>query len=125
MSEDYLFMHRHNVGDPTASYNERIYNMALCNLEDRVIMMRGLQITTYDLPTPERRVEETMSRIYSRELNYNREELAVQAEELEGKLTDDQHNFYNSVLEMVDRGDSNITENNIIFLDAPRGTGKS
>ncbi len=79
-------------------------------------MMGGSPITTYDLPSPERREEETMSRIYSRELNYTREELAAQAEELEYRLTVDQYSVYSAVLEIVDRRDSNITENNIIFL---------
>eukprot|EP00794_Sanderia_malayensis_P018495 gene18495-20346_t len=41
MSEEYLFVHRRNVSDPTADFNEQIYNVALCNLEDRVIMMGG------------------------------------------------------------------------------------
>ncbi len=44
MSEDYLFTHRRNMGDPTANFNEQIYNMALCNFEERVIMMGGRQL---------------------------------------------------------------------------------
>ncbi len=64
-------------------------------------MMGRSPITTYDLPTPERRAEEIMSRIYNREQNYNREELSVQAEELQDRLTNDQRDVYDAVLQMV------------------------
>jgi hypothetical protein len=63
LSEDYLFRHRRNVNNPEAGYNEDIYNNALCSLEDKVIMMGGHQLSSYDLPVPERGTEERLSRV--------------------------------------------------------------
>ena len=71
--------------------------------------------------------EREREREYFREVDNNQEQLAVQADDLQQHLTDDQHQVYNAVLELVQQG-SIINDNrssNIIFLDAPEGTGKS
>ena len=46
LSEDYLFQHRHNVGNPDADYNEEVYNLALCSPEDKLIMMGGCHLSS-------------------------------------------------------------------------------
>ena len=41
LSEDFLFLHRNTVNEPEAPFNEAIFNKALCNLEDQVILLGG------------------------------------------------------------------------------------
>jgi hypothetical protein len=123
LSQDFLFQHRRNVNNPEVGYNEEIYNNALCSLEDKVIMMGGHQLSSYDLPTPERGTEERLSREYFREVDYDQELLVTETDNLQQQLTDDQREVYNSFLELLEQG--SINNCNIIFLDAPGGTGKS
>jgi len=127
LSEDYLFQHRRNVNNPEAGFTEDVYNLALCSLEDKVIMMGGGPLTSYDLPAPERGTEERLEREYFREVDYDHEQLAVEAQDLEQHLTDDQRAIYNAFLAMVQQGPigEGDRSSNIIFLDAPGGTGKS
>ena len=60
-------------------------------------------------------------------MDYNQEQLAVQTDDLQQHLTDDQRQVYNAVLELVQQGSiiNGNRSSNIIFLDAPGGTGKS
>ena len=59
-------------------------------------------------------------------MDYNQEQLAVQADDLQQHLTDDQCQVYNAVLELVQQGSIiNGNRSSNIFLDAPGGTGKS
>jgi predicted ATPase len=83
----------------------------------------GHQLSSYDLPTPERGTEERLSREYFREVDYDQELLVTETDNLQQQLTDDQREVYNSFFELLERG--SINNRNIIFLDAPGGTGKS
>jgi ATP-dependent DNA helicase PIF1 len=127
LSEDYLFRHRRNVNNPEAGYNEDIYNNALCSLEDKVIMMGGHQLSSYDLPVPERGTEERLSREYFREVDYDQGQLVTETDNLQQQLTNDQREVYNKFLELVEQGSitNGNRSSNMIFLDAPGGTGKS
>uniref|UniRef100_UPI00358F223C ATP-dependent DNA helicase pif1-like n=1 Tax=Myxine glutinosa TaxID=7769 RepID=UPI00358F223C len=89
--------------------------------------MGGRHLSSYDLPTYERGTEDRLEREYFREVDYNQEQLAVQADDLQQQMTDDQRQVYNAVLELVQQGNINNgnKSSNIIFLDAPGGTGKS
>jgi ATP-dependent DNA helicase PIF1 len=127
LSEDYLFQYRRNVNNPEAGYNEEVYNNALCSLEDKVIMMGGHQLSSYDLPAPERGTEERHSREYFREVDYDQDQLVAETDNLQQQLTDDQRQVYNEFLELVEQGciSNSNRGSNIIFLDASGGTGKS
>ena len=88
--------------------------------------MGGQSLPVYGLPAPERVANNHNVREYHREVDYDQEELAVQAEYLQDSLTNDQRQVYNSFLEMLEQdNDSNNDSNNIMFLDAPGVTGKT
>ena len=89
-------------------------------------MMGGQPLPVYGLPVPEKVTEDRLAREYHREVDYNHEELAIRTENLQDNLTNDQRQVYNAFLEMLEH-DNDTTNNNknIMFLDAPGGTGKT
>uniref|UniRef100_UPI0035901195 uncharacterized protein n=1 Tax=Myxine glutinosa TaxID=7769 RepID=UPI0035901195 len=127
LSEDYLFQHRRHIGNVAACYNDEVYNLALCALEDKVLLMGGSVLSSYDFPIPQRGTDERLAREYFREVDYDQDQLTIQANDLHEQLTDDQRDVYNAVLQLVEQGsvNSGMRHSNIIFLDAPGGTGKS
>lgn len=127
MAEDFLFQHRRNVNDQEAAYTDAIYNQCLCDVEDKFQMMGGQSVGDFGLPVPHR-VNNRMDREYWREINFNHEQLAVQSEEWQLSLTDGQRTVYNKFMDMVieyEQGRGGNITNNIMFLDAPGGTGKT
>ena len=92
-----------------------------------MLLMGSRDLSSYDLPTPQRGADEWLTREYFREVDYDKEELAVQARDLQEHLTADQRDVYNAVLQLVAQGitSNGMGSSNIIFLDAPGGTGKS
>ena len=52
-----------------------IYNLCLCAIEHKLILIGGLQVEAYGLPTADwNRTMQRMSRQYWREINYNKYE---------------------------------------------------
>ncbi|XP_042243436.1 uncharacterized protein LOC121880347 [Homarus americanus] len=123
LSEDYLMQHRRSMNDPDAPVSDLIFNQVLCHLKYKVLMMGGHVLTTYGIPRAPHVDNEQLCREYRRETNYNQEELAVQVDEQYQKLTEDQRSAYTAFLEMVNS--EREDHKNIIFLDAPGGTGKT
>ena len=114
------------VKNPEATFNDDIYNQALCCIEDEVLMLGGKELREYDLPAPVRETEARVSREMFMEINYDTEKLAEEAENLQEGLTSDQRMIYESVLKVAENGiiAENDKTSNMIFLDAPGGTGK-
>lgn len=123
ISEDILHRYRQEVNNPEADFNEDIYNKTLCLIEEKVLLMCGQPLASYGLPAPTQGRDERLAREYQREVTYNLEELSLQAENMQEKLTDSQREVYNSFMAMLEaQGEMN---KNMMFLDAPGGTGKT
>ena len=125
LSEDFLYTHRRNINQPDAPYNAEVYNSALCYLEDKVRMLGGDELPKYDIPAPIRGAGQRLTREFHFELNYDKDQLANEANTLEQNLTVDQRRVFDDALALIDTGNIEGKTGNIIFLDAPGGTGKS
>jgi hypothetical protein len=123
LAEDFLHAHRQSVNNPEAAINNHIYNKTLCALENVVIKIGGHPLADYSLPSPDHTAEQTMAREYQQEISYDPEEMAALAEQLESSLTQDQQQVFKAFHTMVQQG-RDTSGNNIMFLDAPGGTGK-
>ena len=88
----------------------------LCSLEDKVALMSGQSLPVYGLPGPERVAKDHNAREYHREVDYDQEDLAIQAGYLQDSLTNHQRQVYNCFLEMLEQdNDRNNNSNNICF----------
>ena len=87
----------------------------------------GVQLLpVYGLPAPEKVADQRLEREHSREVEYDQEELTIRTENLQDNLTNDQLQVYNAFLEILEKGNDLDDDNkNIMFLDAPGGTGKT
>ena len=56
MSDDFLMQHRQVTGNDEATYNDDIYNDALCALEDKVLLCGGQELSKYGIPAPNREI---------------------------------------------------------------------
>ena len=65
--------------------------------------MGGQSLPVYGLPYTEKIAEHRLAREYRREMEYDQEELAIRTEQLQGNLTNDQHQVYNAFLEMLEQ----------------------
>jgi hypothetical protein len=65
----------------------------------------------------------SLRREYFREVDYDQELLVTETDNLQQQLTDDQHEVYNSFLELLEQG--SINNRNIIFLDALEGQARA
>ena len=120
MAEDFLHQQRIRLGNMELDFNEDIFNLALNDLQDKVLSMGGRQLSEYGLPQPVAVDNDRLAREYRREIDYDRAEQQAYVEQHEALLTSDQREVYNSFCSMVDRN-----EGGIVFLDAPGGTGKT
>ena len=122
MCEDILHNHKHT--SPHIQLNDEIRNISLCLLENLVIKMGGHQLTEYGLPVANHQSSEaTPPREYQQEL-YDTVQMAIQASEAEKNLTPEQRKVYEAFNKMLMEGTDEMG-NNILFLDAPGGTGKT
>ena len=120
LAEDVLFTHKEKTGDQDALFTEAIFNQTLCYLEDEVLLLDdGKRLLDFDLPAPNRDIAEDI--IVPAE---NLEQLASEADAAEATFTDEQRAVYQLVLDMANDPDT-YHEKNIVFLDAPGGTGKT
>jgi tRNA(Met) C34 N-acetyltransferase TmcA len=124
LAEDFLHAHWQSINNPEAAINSHIYNKTLCALENVVIKIGGHPLADYSLPSPDHTAEQTMAREYQQEISYDPEEMAALAEQLESSLTQDQQQVFKAFHTMVQQG-RDTSGNNIMFLDAPGGTGKT
>ena len=95
----------------------KIFNLALNDLHDRVLLMGGRELSEYGLPHPQ---TVDNDRVYHREIDYDQAEQQVFMEQNVPLLTADQRQVYDCFCFMID-GD----EGGVLFSDAPGGTGKT
>ena len=120
MAEDFLHQQRTRLGNMELGFNEDVFNLALNNLQDRVLSMGGRQLSDYGLPQPVAVDSNRLARDYHREIDYDRGEQQAYVEQHATLLTSDQREVYDHFCSMVD-----ANQGGILFLDAPGGTGKT
>ena len=120
LSEDFLFQHREATNNQDAPFSDVIYNRALCRLEDAVRLLGGESLSTYDLPLPNRDINDDMNGDPVHDLQQD----GLDADAAEASFTAEQRRIYQTIIAMADNPDA-YAGRNIIFLDAPGGTGKT
>ena len=117
MAEDFLHQQRTRLGNADLSFNDDIFNLALNDLQDKVISMGGRELSEYGLPQPRAVDSDRFARVYHREIDYDQGE---QQAYVEHNVTADQREVYDSFCFLVESNDGSM-----LFLDAPDGTGKT
>ena len=80
MAEDFLHQQRTQLGNSDLSFNDDIFNLALNNLQDKVLSMGGRELPEYGLPQPQAMDSDRFARVYHREIDYNLNEQQVYVE---------------------------------------------
>ena len=120
MAEDFLHQHRTRLNDNDLSFNDDIFNLALNDLQDKVLSMGGRELSEYGLPQPQAVDNDRFARVYRREIDYDQGEQQAYVEHNLPMLTVDQREVYDCFCSMIDGN-----EGGMLFLDAPGGTGKT
>ena len=118
MAEDFLHQQHTQLGNLNLSFNDNIFNLALNDLQDKVLSMGGRELSEYGLPQPQAVDSDRFARVYHREIDYNQGEQQVYVEH--NLLTADQWEVYNTFCSKIEGN-----EGGMLFLDAPGGTGKT
>ena len=120
LAEDFLHQQRILQRDEHLEPNDDIFNLALNDLQEKVISMGGRQLFEYGLPQPHTVDNDRFAREYRREISYDQGEQQAYVEHNAALLTADQCDVYDCFCSMIDRN-----EGGVLFLDAPGGTGKT
>ena len=120
MAEDFLHQHLTRFGNVELDFNDDIFNLALNDLQDKVLSMGGRELSEYGLPQPQTVDNDRFARVYRREIDYNQGEQKAYVEQNLPLLTTDQREVYDCFCSMI-----NGDEGGMLFLDAPGGTGKT
>ena len=120
MAEDFLHQQRTRLNDNDLGLNDDIFNLALNNLQDKVLSMGGRELSEYGLPQPQGVDNDRFARVYHREIDYNQGEQQAYVQHNLPMLMADQQEVYDCFFSMIDGN-----EGGMLFLDAPGGTGKT
>ena len=120
MAEDFLYQHRTRLGNVDLGFSDDIFNLALNDLQDKVLSMGGRELSEYGLPQPQTVDNDRFARVYHREIDYDQGKQRAYVEYNVPMLTADQQEVYDCFCSMIDRN-----EGGMLFLDAPGGTGKT
>ena len=117
MSEDFLHQQRTQLGNSDLSFND---NMALNDLQNKVLFMGCSELSEYGLLQPQAVNSNRFARVYHREIDYNQGEQQAYVEHNVPLLTADQQEVFDSFYSI-----SESNQGGMLFLDAPGGTGKT
>ncbi|GBN93111.1 hypothetical protein AVEN_105722-1 [Araneus ventricosus] len=120
MSEDMLARLRRNNVTYDIQFSSEIFNKVLIILESKCMSICSKNLSQLGLQFPERNLDIKNNADLLREKNYNTAELGKFVESNNPLLTDDQRKAYDHIMECI-----NKEKGGIIFLDAPRGAGKT
>ena len=120
MAEDFLHQQRTRLNDNDLGFNDDIFNLALNDIQDKVLSMGGRELSEFGLPQPQAVDNDRFARVYHREIDYNQGEQQAYVEHNLPMLTADQREVYDCFFSMIDGN-----EGGMLFLDAPGGTGKT
>ena len=87
MAEDFLYQQRTQLGNNELSFNEDNFNLALNDLQDRVLLMGGRELSEYGLPHPQTVDNDRFARVHRREIDYDQAEQLVFMEQSVPPLT--------------------------------------
>ena len=90
MAEDFLHQQRTQLGNNDLRFNDDIFNLALNDLQDRVLSMGGRELSKYGLPRPQTVDNDRFARVYCREIDYDQAEQQAFVEQNVPMLTADQ-----------------------------------
>ena len=90
------------LGNNDLSFNDDIFNLALNNLQDRVLSMGGRELSEYGLPQPQTINNDRFARVYRREIDYDHAEQQAFVEQNAPLLTADQRQIYDCFWSMID-----------------------
>ena len=74
MAENFLHQHHTRLGNVELDFNYGIFNLALNDLQDKVLSMGGRELSEYGLPQPQTVDNDRFARVYHREIDYNQGE---------------------------------------------------
>ena len=74
MAEDFLHQQRTRLGNNDLNFNDNIFNLALNDLQDKVLSMGGRELSEYGLPQSQAVDNDRFSRVYWREMDYDQGE---------------------------------------------------
>ena len=77
IAEDFLHQHHTRLGNVELDFNDDIFNLALSDLQDKVLSMGGRELSEYGLPQPQTVDNDRFARVYRREIDYNQGEQGV------------------------------------------------
>ena len=120
MAENFLHQQHTRLGNSDLDFNDNIFNLALNDLQDKVLSIGGKELSEYGLPQPQAVDSDRFARVYHREINYNQGEQRAYVEHNVPLLTADRQEVYDSFCSMIENN-----EGGMLFLDAPGGTGKT
>ena len=73
-AEDFLHQYRTRLGNGDLDYSDDIFNLALNDLQDKVLSMGGRELSEYGLPQPQSVDSDRFAKVYHREINYDQGE---------------------------------------------------
>ena len=120
MSEDYLQAARRQEGNEARTFSQMEFDQCLCAIQTHLLTMCGRTLVSAGLPDPSQASSTLSDQPLARETNYDRAALLEQVRQQEPTLTDDQRLAYDAICDQVQTSDDGL-----IFLDAPGGTGKT
>ena len=69
MAEDFLHQHHSRLGNVDLEFNDGIFNLALDDLQVKVLSMGGRELSEYGLPQPQTVDNDRFARVYHREID--------------------------------------------------------
>ena len=101
MAEDFLHQQRTRLSNADLDFNDNIFNLALNDLQDKVLSMGGRKLSEYGLPQPQAADNDRFARVYRREIDYNQDEQQAYVERNLPLLTTDQREVYERFSSMI------------------------
>jgi len=102
MAEDFLHQQRILQGFEDMEVNDDIFNLALNDLQEKVISMGDRQLSEYGLPQPQTVDNERFAWEYPREISYDRGKQQAYVEPNAALLSADQYNVYDCFCSIID-----------------------
>ena len=115
-----MHQQRTQLGNSDLSFNDDIFNLALNDLQNKVLFMGCSELSEYGLLQPQAVNSNRFARVYHREIDYNQGEQQAYVEHNVPLLTADQQEVFDSFYSI-----SESNQGGMLFLDAPGGTGKT
>ena len=111
MAEDFLHQQCTRLSDNEISFNDNIFNLALNDLQDKVLSMGGRELSEYGLPQPQAVDNDRFARVYRREIDYDQGEQQAYVEHNLPMLTADQREVYDCFRSMIDGNEGGMLLN--------------